>query len=89
MAAEIDSMPSPPRLPSDREAMTTCQVDVRTLEEASGVQQMMGVGELPQASIGAAEVSIKMLMSSKVSVAWLLGWLLGFSPSFSMDRICR
>ena len=61
MAAEIDSMPSPPLLPTEleREAMTTCQV----LEDTSGVQLM----EMSQGAIGAAEVSIKMLMSSKAS----------------------
>ena len=74
MATEIDSMPSPPGLPSElaereRDALSSCQVDVRM--ETGAVQQMVGgMGELPQASIGAAEVSIKMLMSSKVSVQY-------------------
>lgn len=70
MAAEVDSIPSPPNLlPSEleleREAMSTCQVDVM-LEagQASGQQQL---GEMSQGSLGAAEVSIKLLMSSKVS----------------------
>ena len=77
MATEIDSIPSPPRLPSElvdleHEALSNCQVDVRMdtdLGPGGNVQQMVGMGgDLPQASIGAAEVSIKMLMSSKVSI---------------------
>lgn len=63
MATEIEPMPSPPMLP---EAMNTCQVDVRL----DDTQQMMGMGggEMSQVTVGAAEVSIKMLMSSKVSL---------------------
>ena len=79
MATEIDSLPSPPGLPAElasdreRDSLASCQVDVRMDAGQVGsptvVQQMVGgMGELPQASIGAAEVSIKMLMSSKVSV---------------------
>lgn len=70
MAAEVDSLPpSPPLLPSEREleAMSTCQVDVRLPLEAgqAGSQQLVGLGEMAQGGLG--EVSIKMLMSSKVS----------------------
>lgn len=68
MAAEVDSLPpSPPRLPSDREreAMSTCQVDVRLEAGQASGQQLVGLGEMAQGGLG--EVSIKMLMSSKVS----------------------
>ncbi len=59
MDAGMDSMQSPTMLPSDREAMAV-------LEDTA---QMMGMGgEMSQGAVGAAEVSIKMLMSSKVSV---------------------
>ncbi len=78
MATEIDSMPSPPRLPSElvereREDLSSCQVDVMMdagqIGTSSVVQQMVGMGDLPQANVGAAEVSIKMLMSSKVRLS--------------------
>lgn len=56
MDAGMDSMQSPTMLPSDREAMAV-------LEDTA---QMMGMGgEMSQGAVGAAEVSIKMLMSSK------------------------
>lgn len=58
MATELEAMPSPVGLP---EAMTTHQVG---LDDAS---QMMAMGDMSQSTaIGTAEVSIKMLMSSKV-----------------------
>lgn len=65
MATEIEPLPSPPMLP---EGMNTCQVGYEVgLEESGGVSQM-GMGDMSQQTVvGAAEVSIKMLMSSKVS----------------------
>lgn len=49
----------------ERDPMSTCQVDVRMEAGQASVQQHMG--DMAQGGIGAAEVSIKMLMSSKVS----------------------
>ena len=69
MAAEVDSLPpSPPLLPSERERenMSTCQVDVRLEAGQASGQQLAGLGEMA-AQGGLGEVSIKMLMSSKVS----------------------
>ena len=79
MAAEVvDCVPSPPLQPSatarEREAMSTCQTDVR-LEAGQAAptsvvqqQQLVGLGtggEMAQPGVG--ELSLKMLMSSRVS----------------------
>lgn len=65
MAAEVDAMLSPPL----DEDISTCQVDERmeTGQASAGGQQLVGLGEMAQGNAGASEVSIKMLMSSKVS----------------------
>ena len=49
----------------ERDPMSTCQVDVRMEAGQASVQHM---GDMAQGGIGVAEVSIKMLMSSKVSL---------------------
>lgn len=60
MATEIEALPALP------EGMTTCQVGYEVgLEDPGGVSQV-GMGDMSQQTVGAAEVSIKMLMSSKV-----------------------
>lgn len=82
MATKVESLPSPPLLGSEREqrdGMSTCQVDVR-LEAgqaapgpANTMQQLTTAGHggdtMAQGGIamGAGELNVKMLMSSRVS----------------------
>lgn len=72
MAAEVDSLPSPPLLASERE-MSACQVDVRLDSGQAGQvtegQRVGGYREMAQGgTVGDQELGIKLLMTSKVGI---------------------
>jgi len=70
MAAEVESLPSPPLLPSERE-MSACQVDVRLDSNQAGQSEGQRVGDFGAMAQGGTaaeqELGIKLLMTSKVS----------------------